>query len=137
MEEDEATPKALPDWVELEYKVSDARSHANNDSRFQSAPVQHMRTLAGSGSEVHFTHLSKACGDSLMKSLGQPSEENQSAEAFCYTKDVLDLIKEFGVSLDQVCLLDPKAEHELSPDDGYANFLFGVGCRSVNLSPSN
>ena len=86
-----------------------------------------MRTLAGSDSEVHFTHLSQACGDSLLKSFGQPSTETQTAEAFCHTKGILDLIKDIGVPLDQVCLLDPKAEHELSPDDAYTNFLFGVG----------
>ena len=32
MEEDDATPKALPDWVELEYKVGNVCSYANNDS---------------------------------------------------------------------------------------------------------
>jgi hypothetical protein len=31
MEEDENTPKALPDWVELEYKVCDAYSNGKND----------------------------------------------------------------------------------------------------------
>lgn len=89
--------------------------------------MQHMRTLAGPGSEVHFTHLSQACSDSLLKSFGQVSTEAQTAEVFCHTKGVLDLIKDIGVSLDQVCLLDPKAEHELSPDDAYTHFLFGVG----------
>lgn len=86
-----------------------------------------MRTLAGSGSEVHFTHLSQPCGDSLLRSFSQPSTETKTAEAFCHTKGVLDLIRDLGVSLDQVCLLDPKAEHELSSDDSYTNFLFGVG----------
>jgi len=86
-----------------------------------------MRTLAGPGSEVHFTHLSQACGDSLLKSFNQASAENQAAGVFCHTKGVLDLIKDVGVSLDQVCLLDPKAEHELSPDNAFTNFLFGVG----------
>lgn len=86
-----------------------------------------MKTLAGPGSEVHFTHLSRACGDSLLKSLGQASMETQTAVAFCHTEGILDLIKDIGVSLDQVCLLDPKAERELSPDDAYSNFLFGVG----------
>lgn len=32
MEEDDNTPKALPDWVELEYKVSDVFCHENNNS---------------------------------------------------------------------------------------------------------
>jgi len=96
-----------------------------------------MRTLAGHGSEVHFTHLSQACGDSLLKSFGQVSADPQAAEALCHTMGVLDLINDVGLSLDQVCLLDPKAEHELSPDDAYTNFLFGVGGSPVDSSPSN
>ena len=32
MEEDDTTPKALPDWVELEYNVNDVYSYAINDS---------------------------------------------------------------------------------------------------------
>ena len=96
-----------------------------------------MRSLAGPGSEVHFTHLSQACGDSLLKSFGQATAENQTARAFCHAKGILDLMKDFGVSLDQVCLLDPKAEHELSANDAYTNFLFGVGDRSFDSPPSN
>jgi ribosome biogenesis SPOUT family RNA methylase Rps3 len=49
---------------------------------------------------------------------------------------VLDLIKDndaaggTGKRLERVCLLDPKAEQELSPEDGdgrFEYFLFGVG----------
>lgn len=39
MEEDDATPKALPDWVELEYKVSGVCSHGNNDSNLFSCSI--------------------------------------------------------------------------------------------------
>ncbi|KAF5340460.1 hypothetical protein D9758_013572 [Tetrapyrgos nigripes] len=43
---------------------------------------------------------------------------------------ILDLIKEcLGGSLEKVCLLDPKAEKELSPEEGEGRFewfLFGV-----------
>lgn len=85
-----------------------------------------MRMLAGFGSEVHFTHLSKVSGDSLLEAFRQSSPETHIADVFCTTKGVLDLIKAIGVSLDQVCLLDPKACHELSPSDKYTNFLFGV-----------
>jgi ribosome biogenesis SPOUT family RNA methylase Rps3 len=40
----------------------------------------------------------------------------------------MDLIKELdgGIALDKVCLLDPKAERELSPTDGFSCFLFGA-----------
>jgi len=84
-----------------------------------------MRKLAGPGSEVHFTHLSPACGNSLLESFGQMRAGLDTADVFCTTKSVLDLISAIGVSLDEVCLLDPKAERELSPSDPYTNFLFG------------
>jgi len=105
MEEDDRTPKALPDWVELEYK--------------------HMRKLAGLSSEVHFTHLSQACSNSLLKAFGATSTTAAIADVFCTTQGILDLIRAIGVSPDQVCLLDPKADHELSPHDTYTHFLFG------------
>jgi len=90
-----------------------------------------MRILAGLFSEVHFTHLSQACTNSLLKIFGQSPKETQIADVFCTTEGVLDLIKAIGLPLDQVCLLDPKAEHELSPDDTYTNFLFGVSANRL------
>lgn len=42
---------------------------------------------------------------------------------------IIDLMKQEGVGLESVCLLDPKAEKELSPEDGdgrFSWFLFGV-----------
>ena len=40
----------------------------------------------------------------------------------------MDLMKNSGISINKVCLLDPKAEQELSPEDGdsFEWFLFGV-----------
>lgn len=41
----------------------------------------------------------------------------------------MELTRQAGISLDKVCLLDPKAENELSPEDGdgrFEWFLFGV-----------
>ena len=40
-------------------------------------------------------------------------------------------MEEKGIPLDKVCLLDPKAEKELAPEDGdgrFEWFLFGVWC---------
>ncbi|KAK7442024.1 hypothetical protein VKT23_016301 [Stygiomarasmius scandens] len=109
MEEDDETSKAVPPWVELEYA--------------------HMRTLAGQGSHVHFTHLSSSSSQSLKTKFDAVQGENL-AEASSHQAGVLDLIKErLGGSLDKVCLLDPKAEKELSPEDGdgrFEWFLFGV-----------
>jgi hypothetical protein len=90
-----------------------------------------MRTMAGSKSRVHFTHLSKRCCGALSKTFDQPGDQNKLlAEAHCYKTGVLDLMKELdgGVALEQVCLLDPKAEKELSPTDTFSCFLFGVSC---------
>jgi len=86
--------------------------------------------LAGIDSEVHFTHLSQTCVDSLLEAFGKTSKKifpPDIADVFFTTKSILDLIEAIGVPLDQVCLLDPKAKRELSPDDTYTNFLFGVG----------
>jgi len=105
MQEDENTAKALPDWVELEYK--------------------HMRTLAGPGSHVYFTHLSKSSCQSLSEIFSL--EATPLAEASCHQIGVLELLNHLGDGLDlqQVCLLDPKAERELSPTDAFTCFLFG------------
>jgi len=111
MEEDENTPKSIPPWVELEYT--------------------HMLTLAGRDARVHFTHLSKSSCQTL-SAIFQASESPDLAKASCYEYSVLDLIKasssETGAGLEKVCLLDPKAEQELSPEDGngrFEYFLFG------------
>ncbi|KAJ7720915.1 SAM-dependent RNA methyltransferase [Mycena metata] len=109
MEDDDETAKAIPPWVELEYA--------------------HMRMLAGSDAKIHFTHLSKASRDSL-SAVFVPKEG--LAEANCHQVGVLDLIRQQlggdADALQKVCLLDPKAELPLSPEDGdgrFEWFLFG------------
>lgn len=89
-----------------------------------------MRILAGADSEVHFTHLSKASAASLPVVLGK-SNDQSLAKVACHTAGVLDLVKSShgATSLQKVCLLDPKAELPLSPEDGdgrFEWFLFGV-----------
>src|SRR5258705_10318508 len=89
-----------------------------------------MRVLAGHDSEVHFTHLSQLCNDALLESFSRSSvgaRAEDIADVFCTTKGVIDLINAIEVSPNEVCLLDPKAERELSPEDVYTQFLFGVG----------
>lgn len=94
-----------------------------------------MRTLAGPGSQVHFTHLSKASSHSLNAAFAQSdtdaaaSASGSKATATCHSTGVLELMKERGVPLSKVCLLDPKAEKALSPEDSdgeFEWFLFGV-----------
>ena len=100
---------------------------------------QHMRAFAGSGASVEFTHLSRAAGASLTASfLSQASEPGvQLANASCHTEAVLDLMKSRDVALEQVCLLDPRGEAELSPEDGerFSWFLFGVCALEISVSP--
>ncbi|KAF5384371.1 hypothetical protein D9615_003484 [Tricholomella constricta] len=106
MEEDEDTERSIPPWVELEYA--------------------HMRILAGPEAHVHFTHLSKSSSESL--STVFRSSKTGIADAFCHETGVIDLMQSMGVSLDKVCLLDPKAEVALAPEDGdgrFEMFLFG------------
>lgn len=46
-------------------------------------------------------------------------------------------MKKNNIPLDKVCLLDPRAESELSPEDGdgrFSWFLFGVSCPFYHLA---
>jgi len=108
MEEDENTAKAIPKWVELEYV--------------------HMRTLAGRNGHVHFTHLTPSSSSTLSALFLQGGKSGDLAEASAHTMSVLQLMERSSVPMEKVCLLDPKAETELSPDDGdgrFSWFLFG------------
>jgi len=89
-----------------------------------------MRILAGPDAQVHFTYLSKPSSQSLDSAFTVKSQNPSLAEFSCHQESVLDLMKTLGISIDKVCLLDPKAEQELSPEDGdnFQWFLFGVRC---------
>jgi ribosome biogenesis SPOUT family RNA methylase Rps3 len=94
-----------------------------------------MRTLAGRDAHVHFTHLSKTSCQSLAATFQTSTLDQRGSdlvEASCHEYGVLDLIKDnTGTGRERVCLLDPKAEQELSPEDGdgrFEYFLFGVRC---------
>ena len=96
-----------------------------------------MRTLAGKGAHVHFTHLSKSSADTLSNVMTTASQADKLADATAHQIGVLDLMKSLNTSLEKVCLLDPKAERELSPDDGNGSFdcfLFGVNLLTNNLT---
>lgn len=90
-----------------------------------------MRTLAGLGNTVQFTHLSSTSCDALRLRWSSNLDDSKSKEAAVRvtTASVLDAMKEDGVPLASVCLLDPKAEEALTPQDGdgrFKWFLFGV-----------
>ncbi|KAF8452742.1 SAM-dependent RNA methyltransferase [Boletus edulis BED1] len=105
MEEDEATPSSLPPWVELEYT--------------------HMKMLAGASARVLFTNLSQRSCASLREKLASLS--GPVASHGVYTQSILEMLKNQEISLSQVCLLDPKAERKLEPEDGleFEWFIFG------------
>jgi len=92
-----------------------------------------MRTLAGPSSQVLFTALPKSLVDSLSSSLKsisnpKPVNELQAASFTVSPNGIMGLLEMQNVSVDKVCLLDPKAEKSLSPEDGngqFTHFLFG------------
>ena len=88
-----------------------------------------MRMLAGPDAHVQFTNLSKSSSDFLASAFNSSTADMTISQFSCHQMGVLDLIKASGVSLEKVCLLDPKAEKVLSPEDGdgrFQWFLFGV-----------
>ncbi|KAG0699389.1 SAM-dependent RNA methyltransferase [Suillus ampliporus] len=105
MEEDETTLKSLPPWVELEYA--------------------HMIMLAGINGRVEFTHLSHNSGSSLDARLASISERAASYQV--HTKSILELLEQKKIPITRVCLLDPRAQTVLAPEDGksFDYFLFG------------
>ena len=93
-----------------------------------------MRTLAGRDSQVHFTHLSSSSSKNLSSVFSDVvgadvtrEEQNLEAQGVSHQIGVLDLMEKLSVPMNKVCLLDPKAELELSPSDGevFDWFLFG------------
>lgn len=92
-----------------------------------------MRTLAGPDARVHFTHLSHSSSNALSAVFTDRGSKSVAA-ATAHQTGVLELMQKENVPLDKVCLLDPKAEKELSPRDGQGDFewfLFGV-CHSLS-----
>jgi hypothetical protein len=100
-----------------------------------------MRTLAGEESQLHFTRLSSS-SISYISNIFQTMDGGLGrAKASCHTAGVMDLIKEQppeeGVCVENICLLDPKAEKALTTEDGdgrFKWFLFGVSPRSPSTS---
>jgi len=89
----------------------------------------HMRVLAEQEAQIYFTHLSKPSRTSL-STIFEKSDDRSLAKVSCFDRGVHEMAinSTEGISLDQVCLLDPKAELELSPEDGdgrFQWFLFG------------
>ena len=99
-----------------------------------------MQSFAGPNSEVHFTHLSQSSCTTLSSLFTDSIAE--VAPGFAHNEGIIELLKKQDVPLDKVCLLDPKAEQALSPEDGdgrFAWFLFGVSysCTFYTRSPKS
>ncbi|KAJ9097173.1 hypothetical protein QFC21_004842 [Naganishia friedmannii] len=113
MEEDDDTTKVVPPWVQLEYAQ--------------------MLKHAGPHSQVLFTSLSSASAEILPKQLKDAVAKHGTpvAEAHATTTPILQLLSSATppIPISKVCLLDPKAERVLSPEDGeegvFEYFLFG------------
>lgn len=88
-----------------------------------------MLSLSPPDATVHFTSLSHSSQAALAKAFAPNTDPSAAptATARPHTADVLTLIKELNIPLERVCLLDPRAEQEISPEDGEAfdMFLFG------------
>ena len=82
--------------------------------------------LAGTSARVLFTHLSQKSCASLQEKLASLS--GPVAPSKVYTQSIMELLKDQDVPLSKVCLLDPKAERKLEPEDGleFEWFLFGA-----------
>ena len=85
-----------------------------------------MRSFAGPSAHVHFTHLSKSSCQTLEALF---CDTRSVAQATAHSEPILDIIQGLSIPLEKVCLLDPKAENEIAPEDGdgrFECFLFGV-----------
>lgn len=103
MEPHDEASGGFPPWVSLEYR--------------------HMLSLIGSSpasppSSVLFSSLSAASISILQGQLEAPLEGGRKAAPFELASGaVRDVMARDGVDLSRVCLLDPKAEKEISPED--------------------
>ncbi|CAK9784847.1 DUF431-domain-containing protein [Cutaneotrichosporon oleaginosum] len=106
MEEDDAATRALPEWVRLEYA--------------------HMLQLVGPASSVCFTSLSASSVPPLEAYLKSKAEGDKAVLA---TEPVLRFLEAQNPPIPQarVCLLDPRAEAAIAPEDADAFDVFLYG----------
>lgn len=98
-----------------------------------------MRTVTGPNAKVLFTNVSESSAkeisslidseDQAQTKISSPNGSSHLAKASATRTGVEKLMDQSSLPLDKVCLLDPKAELELTPADGdgrFEWFLFGV-----------
>lgn len=85
-----------------------------------------MLNLIGPSSQLHFTSLSSSSIPPLESYL-KDTTPSTSSKAHLHTIPILELVEKLGTTPARVCLLDPRAPKELSPQDGetFDIFLYG------------
>lgn len=95
--------------------------HSSADARYS-----HMLNLIGPSSHLHFTSLSSTSIPPLQEYL---SSNPASSKLHTHTKPILELLASSNppIPIERVCLLDPRAEKVLAPEDGdkFDYFLYG------------
>jgi len=108
MEETSESEVNVPEWVQLEYKVCS----------FQSSSIFSIKP----------TILSAHENSCRTQTLHASNASTGSAAFKVSTDGIMKLLESQNIPLQKVCLLDPKAELQLSSDDGdgrFSHFLFG------------
>lgn len=113
MEADENTPESLPPWVMLEYSHILERTYRPNRQN-----------------QVYFSNLSTKSASTLSSQLesGSSTSISQRSAAHPLSESVEALIAAGKLpAKPRVCLLDPKAEKAICPEDAeeFDAFLFG------------
>ena len=87
-----------------------------------------MLTLVGPSSSVHFTSLSRSSVPPLESYLSSTNPASSSKSGL-HTSSILETLPQLQPPVDKarVCLLDPRAEKELAPEDAehFDLFLYG------------
>ena len=118
MEVDDNTPETLPPWVQLEYSHILERTH---------------HTLSSTPSQVFFTNLSPRAATSLSHQLAGSASSSSSSlstrSTFTTASDSIEALITNQVlpPKPKICLLDPRADQAISPQDAeqFNGFLFG------------
>jgi ribosome biogenesis SPOUT family RNA methylase Rps3 len=102
LDSDPTSPTTFPHWALLEY--------------------YHMLTLVGPGSTVHFTGLvseasKEALHNALSSDVSSPKNAVPVADFKVHPEGILEMAKKNGISINEICLLDPKSPFPLSVSD--------------------
>lgn len=116
MEADENTPESLPPWVMLEYTHILERTYSKD----------HENT-------VLYSNLSSTSAASLQSKMDSAASSSSSSglprsKVKCLSESIETLTGKQGIPpASRICLLDPRAEKAISPEDAelFDGFLFG------------